>query len=70
MIVQGETSGQIEEVRLLFREYEAWLGVDLCFQSFEEELENLLGEYATVGQIIFSFECRKDCRLYCFKKNR
>lgn len=44
--VQAESGEQFDEVRKLWQEYAAWLGVDLCFQSFEQELAALPGRYA------------------------
>jgi ribosomal protein S18 acetylase RimI-like enzyme len=45
-IIHANSGGDIERARELFKEYEAWLEIDLCFQNFEMELAELPGQYA------------------------
>jgi len=45
-VAQARAPSDIGTARGLFEEYAASLGIDLCFQGFEEELATLPGSYA------------------------
>ena len=45
----------LEQVRQYFRNYAAWLGVDLSFQNFEQEMASLPGSYGEPqGRLFFA----------------
>jgi putative acetyltransferase len=51
----ASTPEDIDEARRLFREYEASIGVSLCFQDFDAELAGLPGAYAPpAGALLFA----------------
>jgi putative acetyltransferase len=45
-VIRAQSISDIEHARELFKEYAAWLEIDLCFQNFEKELAELPGEYS------------------------
>lgn len=55
-IVEATAEEQIETARTLFREYQEWLKIDLCFQGFEQELATLPGAYAPpLGRLFLAY---------------
>jgi ribosomal protein S18 acetylase RimI-like enzyme len=55
-ILQASTPSHIETARELFHQYAESLNFNLCFQSFEQELASLPGDYAPPeGRLLLAF---------------
>ena len=52
LFVTPSSPQELDQVREIFLEYAQQLGVDLCFQGFDDELAQLPGEYAEPRGII------------------
>ncbi|RVT86064.1 GNAT family N-acetyltransferase [Inhella crocodyli] len=52
-LLTPSTDAEWAEARSILREYAAQLGVDLCFQGFEEELQQLGVHYAEPHGVFF-----------------
>ena len=57
----AEGQSDFDIARLLFLEYAETLGFSLCFQGFDEELENLPGKYAIPNGCILLAWDELDC---------
>ncbi|MCK9984874.1 MAG: carbonic anhydrase [Azoarcus sp.] len=55
-VLSADDQVELDQVRQFFRNYAAWLGVDLCFQGFGDEMASLPGAYAAPDGRLFYAE--------------
>jgi carbonic anhydrase len=52
-VLTASNTAELEQVRQFFRNYAAWLGVDLSYQGFADEVANLPGAYGEADGRLF-----------------
>ena len=68
-IIQASSKQEFDQVRILFREYEAYLNIDISFQDFENECIELPGKYAPPsGQLLLCIYNSKIAGCVALKK--
>jgi len=55
-IIDAISCERLEDARRLIVEYQTFLNVDLCFQNFDAEIDNLSGFYARPGQLYLGLD--------------
>ncbi len=56
VVVRAASAEDVPAVKALFVEYAAWIGIDLGFQGFPQELARLPGKYGEPGGALFIAE--------------
>ncbi|EFO30509.1 acetyltransferase [Roseibium sp. TrichSKD4] len=64
-ILKADTEADLADIRRLFRAYTDWLGIDLSYQGFEEELAGLPGKYVTPDGALFLARNRNGGAMGC-----
>lgn len=55
-LIQVTSKEDVQRARQLFEEYATGLGINLCFQNFDEELVSLPGMYASpAGRLLLAY---------------
>lgn len=65
LVAPVETAEELEAVKALFRAYVDWLGIDLSYQGFEEELAAMPGKYAPPHGALFAAKASDGTVLGC-----
>ena len=69
MEIREASEADIPTIRELFQEYAAGLGVDLCFQQFDEELAGLPGPYVPpAGRLLVAWEGETPAGCVAFRR--